>query len=218
MQELLTVADHHYSDTAASHDPRAGADLGFTLVELAVVLLILGIVMSICGSVIVSLSNSARRNDSMVTTEQAASTVLAVMARDIRSTHSISFPGTSPSQVELQVNDGSGGYVYVEWTYDSTAQTVTRSTASSAAGPFTKTGPTATRVTNGSGGIFRYYNVLGAEISSSTSTTIKNCAARIGVQLNVSSSTIGAPVFQASEDVSLTDQVQIISAPGNGQC
>ena len=207
--------DHEPQPTEA---PEVAADAGFTMVELAVVLLIFAIVMSICGSVIVSLSNSARRNDSMVTTEQAASTALAVLARDIRSAHSISFPGTSPNQVELQDNNGSGGYVYVEWTYDSTAKTVTRSTATSAAGPFTKTGPTASSVTNGSTGIFRYYNVLGAEISSATNNTIKNCAARIGVQLDVSSSTIGVPTFMASEDVSLTDQVQIISAPGNGQC
>lgn len=217
MQELLTVTTHTH-EPGPTEAPAATSDAGFTLVELAVVLLILGIVMAICSSVVFSLSNSARRNDSMVTTEQAASTALAVLARDIRSAHSISFPGTSPNQVQLQVNNGSGGYVYVEWTYDSTALTVTRSTATSAAGPFTKTGPTATNVTNGASGIFRYYNVLGADISSATNNTIKNCAARIGVQLDVSSSTIGVPTFQASEDVSLTDQVQIISAPGNGQC
>ena len=174
--------------------------------------------MSIGVSVSFSMSMTAKRNDSMVTIEQKASTVAAQMARDIRSAHAISLPGTAVDQIVLQENDGNGGYTYVEWTYDTSAQTVTRYTGSASTGPFTVSSPKATKVTNGATGIFTYYNVSGGSINGSTNTSIVNCTARIGVQLNVATSTIGVNTFQANEDVALTDQVQIISAPGNGQC
>lgn len=196
---------------------------GFTLVELMVVMLIMSVILAMVASVAFSMSMTAKRNDSMVTIEQTASTGLAQLARDIRSAHAISFPANSPTtQVLLQENQVGGGYTYVEWTYDSGTSTLTRSTSSSSGGPFTVTGPTVGSVTNGASGVFTYYNVLGADISSglspSTPLTIQNCTARIGVQLDVSTSTVGVPTFQASEDVALTDQVDIISLPGNGQC
>jgi prepilin-type N-terminal cleavage/methylation domain-containing protein len=202
--------------TAGRRPSGPDAEAGFTMVELMVTMLIMSVVLAIGGSMLFSMSNTAARNDAMVQQEQAAGTVLAAMARDIRSTHAISLPGTADEQVMLQENTGTpGSYTYVEWTYNPTAGTVTRSTASTAAGPFTVTGPAAADVTNGAGtGIFTYYNVNGAPIT----TSIASCASRIGVTLDVSTTTAGVPAYVTSQDVALTDQTQIISAPGNGQC
>jgi prepilin-type N-terminal cleavage/methylation domain-containing protein len=192
------------------------ADGGFSLLELVIVMLILTIVVSVAGTVLFSLSQTATRTDSVVGAEQSASTVLAQMARDIRSGHSLAIPsGTTPSmEVELQVNQPSGGTANVEWIYDSTADTVTRYVQNTG-GTFVPSGPAATRVINGSAaGIFSYYYYDGTPLSADYS----RCTARIGITLHVGSKVGGVAPFVENEDVALTDQLAALTAPGSGAC
>ena len=194
---------------------RIDNDGGFTLVELLVTMLIMSIVLAIGAAIVFSMSNTAARNDAMVQQEQAAGTALAAMARDIRSAHTISLPGTAADQVELQENTSTTGtYTYVEWTFDPVGGSLKRSTSSTSTGTFTVSGPNVAKLSNGATGIFTYYNVNGAVITSS----IAACTSLIGVTLDVATTTNNVPAYVATQSVALTDQTQIISAPGNGQC
>jgi prepilin-type N-terminal cleavage/methylation domain-containing protein len=189
---------------------------GFSLIELLVTVLVMAVVMTIAGTVLFSLSRSASRTDTMVSSEQTASIVLNQMARDIRSSHSLSIPtgATANLEVELQVNKPSGGTANVEWIYDPVGKTVTRYVQNSG-GTFVPSGPRATNVTNGAGtGIFTYYYYSGAPITSNYS----GCTSRIGVTLDIGSNVTGVPTFIENEDVALTDQLAALTAPGSGQC
>ena len=114
---------------AGSSDPTD--QRGFTLLELMVVMAILTVVVVIAGTALFSLSQTANRNDAMVSEEQAASNIVAQLSRDIRSANSLSFPtgATTANEVQLAVNQASGGTVPVLWVYNSTAATLSREAA-----------------------------------------------------------------------------------------
>lgn len=68
--------------------------------------------------------------------------------------------------------------------------------------------------------VFSYLNDQGTNISTSNDTTIANCTTRIRVLLVVAPppGITGVSTFQVHEEVAITDQLTILSAPGNGQC
>jgi prepilin-type N-terminal cleavage/methylation domain-containing protein len=201
------------------------ADAGMTLIELAIVLLLMSIVLSIVGSMFFSLSQTASRNDTMVTDEQAASTVLAQVSRDIRSAHSVSFsPFTLPvpsQELELQMNQPSGQWV--EWVYTPTAATINGTTQSahtfaryvgtSRNGPFTRSAPVVSTPVNVANGattpVFSYFQGDGTNITNTYSpTTIQTCATRVEVTMQVATqkNITAVPTFQIVDDVAITDQ------------
>jgi type IV pilus assembly protein PilA len=190
-------------------------DRGFTLIEILIVLLIMGVVLAIAGSVLFSMSQTANRNDSMVQIEQTASTTLGQAARDIRSAHTITIPtgATAANSVVLQVNQPSGSFANVKWVYDPTKLTLTRYVQNTS-GTYVATGPPASNVSNGSNGVFTYYNYSGANITSTTTAIITSCATRINVQVDVSSKIANVPAFQVSDDVALSDQLESIIQNG----
>lgn len=206
------------SAVGQSSSERRG-ESGFTLVELLIVLLIMSVVLAIAGTVLFSMSQTAARNDAMVQSEQKASTALAQVGRDIRSAHKISVPtGSTPANgLLLQVNQPSGSTVNVEWLYDSTKDTLTRY-VQNGSGTYVASGPSASSVSNGAGGVFTYYNYSGANITSTDTGApyliVADCTTRITVQIDVSPSRAHVPVFQVSDDIALTDQLESILENG----
>jgi prepilin-type N-terminal cleavage/methylation domain-containing protein len=201
--------------------PRAGdRERGFTLLELMVVLAVMAVVLVVAGGALFSLSQTANRHGVMVTDEQTASTALAQMATDIRSAHSFSIPpGIDPTtEVILQVNNPGGGTTPVEWVYNQPASTLTREVLNNDSSvKYART--VVTQVGNGrTVPLFTYYNYHGDNVSNADNTTIGNCTTRIGVQLIVSPGLAGVSSFKATDDVALSDQLGLLSAPGNGQC
>jgi prepilin-type N-terminal cleavage/methylation domain-containing protein len=208
----------------ASH----GVEDGFTLLELMVVMLIMGVVLLVAGSALISLSTTTNRGSAMVTDEQVASGALAQMGKDIRSAHAITFPSgavatDAPNEVVLQENKPGGGTTPVEWIYSPTAATLTREVLNSS-GSVVSTGPVVAKVANASTtSLLSYYKDDGSQIvPTSGSTTalgkISSCTTRIQVHLFLAPGVSGVANFEESEDVAITDQLAILSAPGNGQC
>ena len=204
-------------------------EAGFTLIELMVTMAVMAIVLIIAGSALISLQGTAVRNDAMITEEQSASTTLALMARDIRSAHSIQFLTSTTNAAEsviLNENQPSGtGTTPVEWVYQpgasgvGTLSRVTLTSGLSVAG----TDVVLSDVANpASVPVFTYYNLQGVSMDPTVSgadQTLQNCTTSIGVDLVISPSPVpGVSSFQESDTVAITDQEQILSAPGNGQC
>lgn len=207
-------------------------EAGFTLMEMMVVMMVMAIVLVIAGSALISLQRTAVRTDAMVTEEQAASTTLALMARDIRSAHSIQFltstTDASQSVIFNENQPSATGTTPIEWVYtppsgSAVVGTLSRVTLSSTLA-VQSTQVMLSDVANvpGTEPVFKYYNVHGTTMSTSGSTadqTLQNCTTAIGVNLVISPSPVpGVATFQESDTVAITDQQQILSAPGNGQC
>ncbi|MGC8513465.1 MAG: PulJ/GspJ family protein [Acidimicrobiales bacterium] len=208
---------------------RSDRDDGFTLLELMTVLAVMGVVLAIAGGTLISLQNATVRTTAMINDEQDASTVLAQMARDIRSAHSLTFPSTTTDAdfaMILYENQPSGGTDPIEWVYQpptapAVVGTLSREVLDSSLA-VTSTRVELSDVANVGVPVFTYYNLFGASIPTGSSTqlqTIQNCTTAVGVDLIISPSPVnGVSNFTESDEVAITDQQQILSAPGNQQC
>ena len=195
-------------------------EAGFSLVELMVVMSIMAVVLVVASGALISLSQASTRGDAMVSEEQAVSTTLADLARDIRSAHTLAMPaGATPAnQMELQVTNTDGTTTPIQWVYQPGAGTLTREVLNSA-GAVVSTGWSLSNVANSiSAPLFNYYDDQGTDITNYQVSAISPCTTRIGVQLYVSSQVTGVTPLHQSEDVALTDQLDLLSTPGNGQC
>ncbi len=220
---------------------RTRGEGGFTLIELTVVVAVMGVVLAIASGALISLSTAADRGHTVVRQEQLASTTLSALAHDIRSSHTLAsvpvpagWPAAlDPDHIELEVNDPSGTctssaanpdyppvqYDLVGWVYQPSARTLTRENLDCTTGAVVSRGWTLSGVANGATPVFTYYNQYGDDISTALTGAIAVCTTEAGVQLAVSESTSSVvKPFVKQEDVALTDQVSILSQPGNGQC
>lgn len=194
---------------------------GFTLLETAVVSAVLLIVLAIAGSVLISMQKVSNATEAKVASEQFASTELQSIAGDVRSAHSLSIPNGSAAgdAIQLTLNNPSGGTpTTVEWLYNTSSSTLMREVIGSD-GSIVSTGTITHHVANGSSNpVFTFYNDQGQDVSTSSAAYIGACSTAVGIDVMVASSEPGVPVFNKSEVVTITDQQQILSAPGNGQC
>jgi hypothetical protein len=177
------------------------------------------IVMAVAGGALVSLSRTASRNESMVEVEQSASTIMAQLTRDIRSANTLSFPvGATPAdEVQLAVNQQSGGTTTVLWTYNPSTATLTREVE--VGSTFNPSGFTLTKMANStSQPVFAYYDDTGSKISATSNSNIASCTTAIGVDLYAAPSTSGVANQQESAEVAITNQLNTLTAPGSGQC
>ncbi len=218
------AADPHHDD---------GGDGGFTLIELMVVLAIMSIVLIIAGAALISLQNASARNSAMINDEQGASTTLALLSRDIRSAHNITFVSstTDASQsVVLMENQPSGGATQpIEWVYTppvapAVVGTLSRVVLTSALAVQSTQVMLSDLANTSSTPVFSYYDLQGAPIATATAgtpnnSTLEDCTTAVGVTLDISPSPVpGVNSFTESNQVAIYDQQQILSAPGNNQC
>lgn len=194
-------------------------DSGFTLIELSVVCAIVSVLIAVGGGALISLSNSANRDEALVSEQQAATGAIAQLDRDIRSASTLSIPSgaTAADEIEVAVLGPSGSTTEYLWTYDPTAETFTREVASGSG--WSAAGYLVADVTNGATiPVFKFFDASGSDISSTTNSNIATCTTAVDVNLYVSSSLNGVHPFQESAEVALTNQLNTLSAPGNGQC
>lgn len=219
------------SRTEASVRTDFRAEGGYTLIELLVVMAVMAVVLVIAASALISMQNTTSRNAAMVKIEQDASTTLALLARDIRSAHSITFVSSTTNAanaVVLNENQPNGsGTSPIEWVYtppsgSAVVGTLSRVVLASSLTP-KSTEVMLTNLSNGaSNPVFTYYDLHGDSMSTSGSTanqTLQNCTTGIGVNFVTSPSPVpGITTFSETDEVAITDQQQLLSAPGNGQC
>lgn len=194
---------------------RPREDDGFTLLEITVVSIVLAAILAIGGGVFVSLNNTTARNEAMVQAEQSASTVMTELEHDIRSTQTVAvIPGVSASQgVQLAILQPDGTTTNVQWLYDPFMETLTRSIQN---GPsFQPSGYKLSSVTNI---IFSYFDAQAGDITSTTNSNIATCTTAIGIDVTVTPTTRGASPFVDTAEVALTNQLNVLTSPGNGQC
>lgn len=197
---------------------------GYTLVELLIVLLIMGVVLLSAGTAMISLTRATNRDDGMVTQEQQASSAVSQMVADFRSAHSLSIPSgaTASNEALLVENQSSGVTTQVEWIYTpasgTTKGTLIRYTKSSG-GSFVTSGVRLVGVANPSTKpLLAYYSDSG--VANSTTSSIANCTTRVSIDLVLAppSSATGVSNFEVTQDVALTDQLAILTQPGSVQC
>lgn len=208
-----------------SRRDESGAETGFTLIELTVVVLIMGILLVAAGSALISLSTATNRDDGLVQEEQAATTAVTQLASDLRSAHTLSIPSgaTAADEVLLAVNQSSGATTQVEWIYTpasgSTAGTLKRY-AQNSSGSLVASSISVSNVANPSSKPFlTYYNDSG--IANATTQNIANCSTSVAIDLVVAASKSagsGVTTFETTRTVALTDQLAIITQPGSIQC
>lgn len=191
---------------------------GFTLIEIAVVVLIFSIVLVGAASALNSLNNTANRNEANVAAEQAASGAIAQLSRDIRSADAISFPtGSQTTEIELTDNQPSGGFQNVLWIYDTTGATLTREVYSG--GTFVPSGSPVQHVANPStSNLFNYVDKAGNGITGKIPSDVATCATGINIDLYVGSKIQGSATIEETAEVALTNRLDVLTAPGDGEC
>lgn len=188
---------------------------GFTLAEMMVVSLILGILLAVGGAGFVSLGSAASRNEDMVAAQQSVSTTMSQLERDVRSAETIAVPpGQSPSQaIQLSVLQPGGGTTGVEWVYDPAAGTFTREVQAGSA--YQPASPSLAAV---AGVSFTYFDASGDDITGTTDSNIAACTTAIGVRLEVQPAAASLAPFQEDAEVALTNRLDALSSPGASQC
>lgn len=193
-------------------------EAGFTLLEMAIVLLVATVVLVSAVSTLTSLANAASRNEAVNTQEQSVSTTMAQLERDIRSATSISFPSGASPQDELQLAETSGGTnSNLLWVYNASLGTLTREAQVN--GAFQAGGSAVDGVSSAAGtGVFKYYGTQAGDISATPPSNIAMCATAVGIDLQVTSTRVGVGSFEETAEVALTQQADSLTTPGGDPC
>lgn len=210
------------------------ADAGFTVVEVLIAALVMTIVFAIAGAMMVSLSNTASRNETMVANEQAANLILAQIARDIRSAATVSIPAGSnyTSGIQLTVITASGGSQQVEWVYNPTTGTLIRNPYNTTASAYQLSsaqlgescralGMTAPKCVQGVDNtaqrvaLFSYFGPSHDPLTSTSAPkAIQACTTEIGVDLLLKPTTSGMPDTEEKAAVAVTNVLDSIQSGG----
>jgi prepilin-type N-terminal cleavage/methylation domain-containing protein len=188
----------------AARGARRGTS-GFTVVELTVVILVLGIVTASVYALLNVTRRSERTQEALVNNQEAVRLAMVEMAKDLRSADPLqTLSSVSDYQngfdASLTPASGSGTDTVVRWRLSGT--TLTRSILSGVGGTVTSSKTVLTNVRNISKNVpmLRYYNSNGAEITtSSTAADYVNCTIRVHMTITADSDPGPLPFTQNSD-------------------
>lgn len=171
----------------------AGGDAGYTLFEVTIASAILLVVMASFFGLMISLSNTERRIDAAVISEEAARLVMGEMARDIRAANPMDAFTTSNAEYnnKVQVRLGAAGaQTVVRWVYDTnpsspTFRSLSRQSVNPISGVVLTSTVKLTNLRNVDRGLpmLSYYAGNGVDlVSTSTAANIGNCAVRVHIE------------------------------------
>lgn len=184
---------------------RGREEAGFTLVELTITTLVMGIAVTAIISVMVSLMRNQGIQDARVDNQEQIRFAMQKIERDIRSANPMTSLSTSSAyanEIEVTLTSDSGAETYVRWQL--TGTTLQRMLLDEPGGTATSTLDVLTGVQNTALGesLFRYYNSNGNELTSANSqpADFANCSIRVLLTLTAQ---------PASRATAFTEQSQV---------
>jgi prepilin-type N-terminal cleavage/methylation domain-containing protein len=186
-------------------------EAGFSMIEIMVVVLILGIVLTALFGVLDSMTRNDRRQQALQTNQETVRLAMVQMGQDLRASNPIE-PLTATTdyanKFEAAVLTPSGSTQYVRWQLSGT--TLTRSILSAPGGTALSTRTVLTNVQNPTLGLpmFRWYNSDGSELDSSANTTgdFANCTVRVHITIAAASDPGPLP-FQENSDAEVRNRL-----------
>lgn len=160
---------------------------GFTLVELLVTMMILGIVSASLVGVLVSQTNVEKRVQAHIANQEEVRLAMVEMQRDIRSSEplvELAVAGDYAHKLELKILDLDDHVQYVRWKYDSVANELRREELDATTKAITGTSYRLRGVEDPANSrVFRYFNAAGDLLDTAGPKTIASCTIRVEISL-----------------------------------
>lgn len=195
--------------------PTPNREAGFTVVELAITMLISAIVSVALLGVLTSQSNVERRMSSLATNQEQVRQTLVLLQRDLRSAEPLiplADASAYPRQVELlHLDFDTDAVIRFRWRLDVARDELVRETLGADGSPLA----TTHRLTGvSSSAVFRYFSSNGTELlaGSVTSATVATCTIRMRIDIEAAPER-GPQPLEATSDVDLRNRL-----PGNAAC
>lgn len=167
----------------------SNGEAGFTIVELAVVMVIMTSTLAAVIGVLIAHTNAEQRTRAVLDTQEEARSALRELANDLRAANPLLAPpaGHDPAtnvEVKLQLDATT---TIVRWNVDAAAGLLSRSVLDEPGGIPVATTYRITGVDSGDFPLFRYYDASGDELDAANASNgdIATCAARVEVVLVV---------------------------------
>ena len=190
---------------------RRSKELGFTVVEVTIVMAIAMVVMSSLLGLLASQSNAAARVETFVNDQESLRLTMVAMQRDLRSAHAIVEPPADVDRgamvdVELYADPETPIVSRVRWRITSASQLVREVVAPD--GSVTVTA-SLDGVVRPPAGLFEYFSAhAAAPLSVAESAgTIADCTVRIHIDLRAAR-TSGTSVVALASDVQLRNRLR----------
>jgi type II secretory pathway pseudopilin PulG len=182
------------------------------MIEITIVTLILGVVLTALFSVLNSMTRNDRRQQALQTNQEAARFALVQMGQDLRAANPIEPLSTDTAyatQFESAVLNAAGtSTTYVRWTLSGT--TLTRAVISAPGGSVVTSKTMLSNVQNTAQGVtlFRWYNSNGTEltVAANTAGDFSNCSVRVHIAI-VAASDPGPLPFTENSDVEVRNRL-----------
>jgi type II secretory pathway component PulJ len=188
---------------------RPAEESGFTVIELAIVLLMSSIVMATLVGILDSQSKAERSVNALAASQEEVRLALVEIQRDLRSAEPlIALPSASDFPTQMQIvhlafdNDS---IVRFRWRLDTANDELVRETLNTS-GAVTATTYRLEGVTNNT--VFRYFSAKGSELSAANATSdeIAGCTLRVRVLIDAAPEAGAAPLDNWS-DVQLRNRL-----------
>ncbi|HEX9683334.1 MAG TPA: hypothetical protein VGA13_09645 [Acidimicrobiales bacterium] len=185
--------------------PDGSEEAGFTIVELAVTMLVMSLVMVGAMAMFASMLTNDRYQQALVNNQEKVRFALLELGRDIRNANPINphdDVNAYATAIEMSTGPGGGTQTHIRWQL--TGSTLTRSVLSAPGGAATSTRVVLDGVDNDPSSPFlRYFDDQGAEITTiQTSGDYANCAIRVEMTVFAADDPVGSQfVEQTSAEI-----------------
>ena len=197
-------------------------DCGMTVMELVIATALLLMVTTMIFSFMVSVQNTDRRAQAVVSNEQDARFVLSEIARDIRASNPMeTFTQVDTYRNQLQLTLGEGTTMKrVRWVYETTSSSsrykqLRREVLDNTTGAVVSSSTRLTRVQNIVRSpvvdLFGYYSQTGVDLVAAGNTpadadNVGNCTIRVAVTITADSNP-GPEPFTVTQDVEVRNRL-----------
>lgn len=192
---------------------------GFTVAEMAVTVMIMGMVLVVLFGSLNTMMASERRQQAKISNQEQVRAVMAQMSRDLRAANPLlpaDAVGDYVSRFDVALGPLDGTQTHVRWVLSGT--TLKRQTISPA-GTVLTSNDVLFNVTNGSTSdpLFRYYSDTATELQVSGLTPVtvgdvENCTIRVHIAIEARPER-QAPAFREETDAELRNRL-----PGGTGC